>query len=476
LQASIATLSEYNRSAEAPKLMSVPARESSEEPTSPVSELSAELSPESNSSGAYLNSGSNSEFQFLSDGGVLSALAQVVMTSVGADGLALAYALDGTFVCRASCGTNAPPVGTRVNLNSGIAAQCIREGTTVICGDTESDQRVNQEVCRSLGVRSIVAVPLRYRGEIVGLAQAFFAQANGFSSAGIAELESSSELFISCLPNTSRGEAVAAQLAEPQVVDVPESSGAVSSSVSAWAEEIDRLLEQRGFKPPSTDPAEVPQVDDSSPAIFTELRQPLWWKKPTTLAIGVAVLCVLLWVGLRAAISGAADPATTSAEVQQPQSDQTPPTSVAELLKQAQAGDREAQLALAQRYQAGNGVSRNLRKAYAWYIISGEAGSDAARQQSRSLTTKFTDSQIAAIRFEVGEMYAQGIGAARRDHVAAYKWFVLAEAAGDKRAPAELKKLAASMRQSEVQEARSRASDWLSGRRPSLNAAKSTSR
>jgi hypothetical protein len=456
--------------------MSVPARESSEEPTSHASELSAELSPESNGSSAHLNPGLNSEFQFLSDGGVLSALAQVVMTSVGADGLALAYALEGTFICRASCGTNAPPVGTRVNLNSGIAAQCLREGTTVICGDTETDQRVNQEVCRSLGVRSIVAVPLRRRGEIVGLAQAFFAQANGFSSASIAELESSSELFISCLPNTGRGETVPAQPAEPQV-DGPESSVAVSSSVSAWAEEIDRLLEQRGFKPPSTDPAEVPQVDDRSPAMFTELQQPAWWKRPITVAVGVGVLFVLLWVGIRAAIGGSfAAPATTLSEVQQLEPDQKPQTSVAELLKQAQAGEPEAQLALANRYQAGSGVSRNLRKAYAWYIIAGEAGSDAARQQSRSLTSKFTDSQIAAIRFEVGEMYAKGIGVPRRDNGAAYKWFVLAQAAGDKRAPAELKKLASSMRQSEVQEARTRASDWLSGRRTPLTAAKSTSR
>src|SRR5688572_8057653 len=125
-------------------------RESSEEPNSPFSELSAELTLEGYGSESEVNPRSSPEFQFLSDGGVLSELAKVVMTSVGANGLALAYELDGTVICRASCGTNVPPVGTRVNLNSGIAAQCLREGTTVICGDTETDQRVNKEVCRSL--------------------------------------------------------------------------------------------------------------------------------------------------------------------------------------------------------------------------------------------------------------------------------------------------------------------------------------
>lgn len=453
------------------------ARESSEEPNSPFSELSAELTPEGYGSESEVNPRSSSEFQFLSDGGVLSALAKVVMTSVGANGLALAYELEGTVICRASCGTNAPPVGTRVNLNSGIAAQCLREGTTVICGDTETDQRVNKDVCRSLGVRSMFAVPLRLSGRIVGVAQAFYSEANAFSTASIAELESSTDLFISCLPDNSRSHAGPADSPEVRT-DAPQPQNAGTSAVSAWAEEIDRLLEQRGFKPASAVPTEVSPVADTKPEIFGELRQPLWWKKPTTVAIGVGVLCLLLWVGLRAATGGlfSSTSAGANGELTQPDVSQKPPISVAELLKQAQGGDQEAQLALAQRYQAGAGVPRNLRKAYSWYIIAGEAGSDAARQQSRSLTSQFTDSQIAAIRFEVGDMYAKGMGTPRPDNIAAYKWFVLAEAAGDKRAKAQLQKLAASMRPPEVQEARTRASAWLSGRRSPVPAAKTASR
>lgn len=461
--------------------MSVPvtARQSNEEPTSPFSELSPELSPQSDSSEADVNPRTSSEFQFLSDGGVLSALAKVVMTSVGANGLALAYELEGTVICRASCGTNAPPVGTRVNLSSGIAAQCLREGTTIICGDTETDERVNKDVCRSLGVRSMFAVPLRHGGRIIGLAQAFYSESNAFSTASIAELESSSDLFISCLPEVSRGENVPAKSPEaPVSAAEPEPASAGSSAVSAWAEEIDRLLEQRGFKPVSGAPTQVQRDVGSSPGIFGELWQPLWWKKPTTVAIGVGILCLLLWVGLRAATGGlfSSTSAASSDEAAAPGDTQKPPISVADLLKQAQAGDREAQFALAQRYQAGAGVPRNLRKAYSWYIIAGEAGSDAAKQQSRSLTSQFTDSQIAAIRFEVGDMYAKGIGTPRPDNIAAYKWFVLAEAAGDKRAKAELQKLAASMRPAEVQEARTRASAWLSGRRPTPPPAKTASR
>jgi len=71
---------------------------------------------------AQVNPSSELGLQFLSEGGMLSALAKVVMDSVGADGIALAYAVDGSIVCRASCGNHAPPVGTPVNLNSGIVA------------------------------------------------------------------------------------------------------------------------------------------------------------------------------------------------------------------------------------------------------------------------------------------------------------------------------------------------------------------
>jgi len=115
---------------------------------------------------AQVNPSSELGLQFLSEGGMLSALAKVVMDSVGADGIALAYAVNGSMVCRASCGNHAPPVGTPVNLNSGIGAQCLREGKTVTCSDTETDPRVNKNVCRAIGVRSMLAAPLRRNGRL----------------------------------------------------------------------------------------------------------------------------------------------------------------------------------------------------------------------------------------------------------------------------------------------------------------------
>ena len=72
--------------------------------------------------------------------------------------------------------------------------------------------------------------------------------------------------------------------------------------------------------------------------------------------------------------------------------------------------------------------------------------------------------------------YRTQLQAAHSDNVAAYKWFVLADAAGDGRARNEQKKLAASMRPKEIAEAESRASAWLSGRRSPFQLVKSANR
>ena len=461
---------------------------------------------------AQVNPSSEFGLQFLSEGGMLAALAKLVMDSVGADGIALAYAVDGQVVCRASCGNHAPPVGTPVNLNSGIGAQCLREGKTVTCCDTETDPRVNKNVCRAIGVRSMLAAPLRREGQVIGVAQAFYSEPNGFSDAAIAELEASSELFLSCIPRENSTEKQSAAVPELEVV--AEAAGARPLAVSPAAEAgavptaPARHPEKMGAlaaspvvpdtgklspKPPEEkrsrpEPAinneihaavavEAPRSVEAAPAIFAQIQEPVWWKRPTVVATAVCALGVLLWAGAREAsrdISPGTPFETRSSAIPRLDPNNVAPT--AQLLKQAQSGDPKAQFDLAQRFETGNGILRDLPKAYAWYIVAGEAGNDSAKQAIRSLTPKLTTEQIAGIRFDVGKMYATGVGVRRRDNVSAYKWFVLADAAGDGRARDEQKKLAVSMRPQEIADAENRASAWLSGRRSPFQLVRSANR
>jgi len=455
---------------------------------------------------AQVNTAAELGLQFLSEGGMLAALAKLVMDSVGADGIALAYAVDGAVVCRASCGNHAPPVGTPVNLNSGIGAQCLREGKTVTCSDTETDPRVNKNVCRAIGVRSMLAVPLRRAGQVIGVAQAFYSEPNAFSDAAIAELEASSELFLSCIPGENSTEKQGAAVPEPEMAAEPtvvtrhaappraeETPG--MAEPSSYPEQIGALAaspvlfetEKLSPKPPpepatnneihAAEAVEAPRSLEAAPAIFAQIQEPVWWKRPTVVATAVCALGVLLWAGAREAsrnISPGTPVETRSSAT--PRLDLSNVVPMAQLLKQAQCGDPKAQFDLAQRFEAGNGILRDLPKAYAWYIVAGEAGNESAKQAIRSLTPKLTTEQIAGIRFDVGKMYATGVGVRRRDNVSAYKWFVLADAAGDGRARDEQRKLAASMRPQEIADAENRASAWLSGRRSPFQLVRSANR
>jgi hypothetical protein len=54
-------------------------------------------------------------------------------------GAAVALADAAGFVCRASAGGIAPPIGTRLNSKSGISGACVRTGNILRCDDPDSD-------------------------------------------------------------------------------------------------------------------------------------------------------------------------------------------------------------------------------------------------------------------------------------------------------------------------------------------------
>ncbi|HEY7617875.1 MAG TPA: TonB family protein [Terriglobales bacterium] len=96
---------------------------------------------------------------------------------------------DGAVVCRASCGVSAPPLGARLNAYSGISGECLRSGRVLSCEDAEIDLRVDPLVCRQLGIRSIVAIPLRDDHATVGILEVFSEFPGAFSGEHIQGLQ-----------------------------------------------------------------------------------------------------------------------------------------------------------------------------------------------------------------------------------------------------------------------------------------------
>ena len=133
------------------------------------------------------------QFEFNSLGSDLDAALQVIaeraQTLTRATGAALALANNGFLTCRASVGDAAPALGATVDVNIGFSGGCVRTGNTVRCDDAESDPRVDKAVCHGLAIRSIVAAPIQYERQIVGLLEVFSTQPFAFDGGDVAVVE-----------------------------------------------------------------------------------------------------------------------------------------------------------------------------------------------------------------------------------------------------------------------------------------------
>ena len=136
--------------------------------------------------------------QFVLDD-VLQLVSERALTLTGADGVAIALAEGDAFVCRASAGAIAPEAGARLDPSSGFSGACLRTGGIVRCDDSEKDPRVNVPVCRSLGTRSIVAIPIASSRGTIGLLEAFSAEAYGFNDSDVRSLNLLTELILAAM-------------------------------------------------------------------------------------------------------------------------------------------------------------------------------------------------------------------------------------------------------------------------------------
>lgn len=115
----------------------------------------------------------------------------------GATGAAIALARGKEMVCRANAGTDAPDLGVCLDLHNGLSGTCIQTRQLQQCTDTETDPRVDRQVCRQLGVRSIAVLPVLQGSELLGVFEVLSSRPNAF---GQNELHSLRDLCGRILP------------------------------------------------------------------------------------------------------------------------------------------------------------------------------------------------------------------------------------------------------------------------------------
>ena len=126
----------------------------------------------------------------------LQLLADRAQYITGASGAAIALRRDGRddMLCRASSGTNAPELGALLSTEFGLSGESVRTRQLLRCDDAERDARVNREVCRQMGIASVLVMPVVNDDQVLGVFELFSGKANAFGERDLSAVQRLSEM------------------------------------------------------------------------------------------------------------------------------------------------------------------------------------------------------------------------------------------------------------------------------------------
>jgi len=133
----------------------------------------------------------------------ISVIAERAQTLTGASGAAIALRKGDEMVCRARSGRTAPDLGVRLQSDSGISADCVRTGEVVLCHDAEKNPQVDLAACQRLGVRSILAAPLRHFRRTLGVFEVFSAAPHAFAASDVTTMQLLSSVMVAAISRLS---------------------------------------------------------------------------------------------------------------------------------------------------------------------------------------------------------------------------------------------------------------------------------
>ena len=239
----------------------------------------------------------------------LAFLAEGARRLTGAGGAAIALREGQRVVCRGRSGLIAPDLGASLNRESGVCGECLVSGEVQLCDDTEHDPRVDIWVCRSLGMRSILAVPLRRQEEVLGIIVVFSGWAGVFSERDIRALKLLAGLALEALwaHEAHQRSAVAPEPVESLEAEAP-SPDSISAAMAEFRDAIAATI-----VPDSPAPEEVAEPSAAEiRAAATELPLPSFavlgdsqprrlWRTLAVVAAALAIFAgsseVVLWHG-----------------------------------------------------------------------------------------------------------------------------------------------------------------------------------
>lgn len=312
-------------------------------------------------------------------------------------------------ICRASSGASAPPVGVILQAGSGFSGECVRTGKLSRCDDAEIDERVDRQSCRALGIRSILAAPLRAGDKVIGLLEVFSPEPCAFREHDGTVLQRFAEIIVAAVTGAARGRDSSARPIPPKPYTAPAGSilfaNMPEEAKSETSNEQDDDDNTGGIRLPRAHLFLLIAVAATIFLALGFLSAP--WIQPWV----QAKLQGHESTGEQTVLASSMPPAdTTNLPVSMP----TDAASLAQTRAAAEHGDAAAENTLGLLYASGDekqGIKRSETDAVRWFTKAAEHGNVAAQSK-------------------LGALYWGGRGVPQ-DSNQAYFWTVLARASGD---------------------------------------------
>jgi putative methionine-R-sulfoxide reductase with GAF domain len=349
----------------------------------------------------------------------LHLLAQRALTFTRATGAAIALTEGSNMTCRASAG-DAPGVGARFSIGSGFSGECVRTGQLLRCDDSETDPMVDRESCRLLGIRSMIAVPIRWEDAVIGLLEVFSPEPYAFST--------NDPIVLQRLAGIISTAVYRAGAAEPVSQYGPVERGSTQS---------------RSAPPPIASVDDEFPVETSADLPFPRLSRAR--KILLAAAAATVVFAASFLISPRDFTRSADAPSLPPPSVKAPSKilpASAPATGGFESIRKlAEQGDAAAQFGMGARYATGEDVPQDYNEAVRWFSMAAEQGHVVSQAT-------------------LGAYYWAGRGVPQ-DLVKAYLWSVLAKAAGDEASKYRVSVLASRMSHGQIAAAQQQANDWI---------------
>ncbi len=119
-----------------------------------------------------------------------------------------------TLTARAASGRAAAFLELQEASVAGLSRECVRTGEILCCNDAERDPRADLHLCRRLGARSLIVVPLLYDGRPVGVMQVQSPELYAFSAMDVHTLQLMAGLIGAAMSHSAEFEAKQVLLSE----------------------------------------------------------------------------------------------------------------------------------------------------------------------------------------------------------------------------------------------------------------------